>query len=85
MTLTLPPGSKFEQTYALAEEARGIVMQNPNVTLVYTAIGGGATGGNVFEPTGAAEVRKATLSIQLKPRGERVNASRRLRMSCAKR
>jgi len=71
VSLTLPPGSKFEQTYALAEEARHIVMQNPDVTLVYTAIGGGATGGNAFEPTGAPEARKATLSIQLKPKKER--------------
>lgn len=72
VTLTLPPGSKFEQSYALAEQARAIIMQNPNVTLVYTAIGGGASGGNAFEPSGASEVRKATLSIQLKPRAERV-------------
>ncbi len=71
VTLTLAPGSKFEQTYAMAERARAIVMQNPNVTLVYTAIGGGAAGGNAFEPTGAAEARKATLSIQLKERSDR--------------
>lgn len=71
VTITLPPGSKFEQTYALAEQARGIIMQNPNVTLVYTAIGGGTSGGNAFEPTGVAEARKASLSIQLKPREER--------------
>jgi multidrug efflux pump subunit AcrB len=71
ISLTLPPGSKFGQTYALAEQARNIVMQNPDVTLVYTAIGGGATGGNAFEPTGAPEARKATLSIQLKPKNER--------------
>ncbi|MBI5627176.1 MAG: efflux RND transporter permease subunit [Nitrosomonadales bacterium] len=73
ITLTLPPGSKFEQTYALAEQARAIIMQNPSVTLVYTAIGGGATGGNAFEPAGASEARKATLSIQLKPRNERIH------------
>jgi multidrug efflux pump subunit AcrB len=71
VSLTLPPGSKFEQTYALAEQARNIAMQNPNVTLVYTAIGGGATGGNAFEPTGVPEARKATLSIQLKSKNER--------------
>jgi len=71
VSLTLPPGSKFEQTYALAEQAREIVMRNSNVTLVYTAIGGGATGGNAFEPSGAPESRKATLSIQLKSRKER--------------
>ena len=71
VSITLPPGSKFEQTYALAEQARAIVMQNPNATLVYTAIGGGSTGGNAFEPAGVPEARKATLSIQLKPRDER--------------
>ncbi len=71
VTLTLPPGSKFEQTYALAEQARNIVIQNPNVTLVYTAIGGGTSGGNAFEPAGVPESRKAVLSIQLKPREER--------------
>ncbi|MFZ2541627.1 MAG: efflux RND transporter permease subunit [Gallionella sp.] len=71
VTITLPPGSKFEQTYALAEQARGIIMKNPNVVLVYTAIGGGSSGGNAFEPTGVAEARKASLSIQLTPREER--------------
>ncbi|GAB1235377.1 efflux RND transporter permease subunit [Ferrigenium sp. UT5] len=71
VTLTLPPGSKFEQTYALAEQARAIVMRNPHVTLVYTAIGGGAAGGNAFEPASTAEARKATLSVQLRERGER--------------
>jgi len=71
VTLTLPPGSKFEQTYQLAEQARNVVMNNPNVTLVYTAIGAGAAGGNAFEPTGVPEARKATLSIQLLPRKER--------------
>ncbi|MDD4911794.1 MAG: efflux RND transporter permease subunit [Sideroxydans sp.] len=71
VTISLPPGSKFEQTYAMAEQARKIVMRNPNVILVYTAIGGGATGGNAFEPSGTPEARKATLSIQLKERDER--------------
>jgi len=71
VTITLPPGSKFEQTYAMAERARAIVEKNPNVVLIYTAIGGGASGGNAFEPTGAAEARKATLSIQLKERDDR--------------
>ena len=72
VTITLPPGSKFEQTYALAEQARAIIMQNPYVTLVYTAIGGGTSGGNAFEPSGVAEARKASLSIRLTPRSERI-------------
>jgi multidrug efflux pump subunit AcrB len=69
--LTLPPGSTFRQTYAAAEQAREIVQKNPHVKLVYTAIGGGAAGSDPFAPRGAAEVRKATLTINMTPRSER--------------
>ncbi|MFA5083254.1 MAG: efflux RND transporter permease subunit, partial [Hydrogenophilaceae bacterium] len=69
--LSLPPGSTFEQTLASAERAREIVQRNPHVKLVYTAVGGGAAGGDPFAPQGAAEVRKATLTINLTPRKER--------------
>ncbi|MFA6972836.1 MAG: efflux RND transporter permease subunit [Gallionella sp.] len=72
VSLTLPPGSTFTQSYAMVEKARAILAANPNVTLVYAAIGGGSSAGNPFEPAGVSEVRKATLSIQLKPMGERV-------------
>ena len=71
VSLTLPPGSTFRDTYALVEQARTLIMQNPNATLVYAAIGGGTSSGNAFEPTGVPEARRATLSIQFKPRGER--------------
>jgi multidrug efflux pump subunit AcrB len=69
--LTLAPGSTFRETYALAEQARRIVEQHPHVKMVYTAIGGGASGSDPFMPRGAAEVRKATLTINLTPRKER--------------
>ena len=69
--LELPPGSTFRQTFATAERARAIVGKNPDVKLVYTAIGGGASGSDPFAPRGAAEVRKATLTINLTPRSER--------------
>jgi multidrug efflux pump subunit AcrB len=69
--LTLPPGSTFQQTLAAAEQAREIVQKHPHVKLVYTAVGGGASGGDPFAPRGAAEVRKATLTLNLTPRGER--------------
>jgi multidrug efflux pump subunit AcrB len=69
--LSLPPGSTFEQTLASAERAREIIQKHPHVKLVYTAVGGGAAGGDPFAPRGAAEVRKATLTINLTPRGER--------------
>ena len=69
--ITLPPGSTFKETLATAEAARGIVQKNPHVKLVYTAVGGGAAGSDPFVPKGAAEARKATLTINLTPRGER--------------
>ncbi|MBS0509707.1 MAG: efflux RND transporter permease subunit [Proteobacteria bacterium] len=69
--LSLPPGATLSESLAIAEQARTIVQRNPHVKLVYTAVGGGAAGSDPFLPRGAAEVRKATLTINLTPRQER--------------
>jgi multidrug efflux pump subunit AcrB len=69
--LSLQPGSTFKETFAVAEDARRIVAKNPHVRMVYTAIGGGAAGSDPFAPRAAAEVRKATLTINMTPRSER--------------
>jgi multidrug efflux pump subunit AcrB len=69
--LSLPPGSTFKETRAAAEAARAIVARNSHVKMVYTAIGGGAAGSDPFAPRAAAEVRKATLTINLTPRQDR--------------
>jgi multidrug efflux pump subunit AcrB len=74
--LSLPPGSTFAESLASAEKARAIVGQSPHVKMVYTAIGGGAAGSDPFLPRGAAEVRKATLTLNLTPRGERSGISK---------
>ena len=71
VSLSLAPGSTFAETLAVAEKARLLVEKNPQVKLVYTAIGGGAAGSDPFAPRGASEVRKATLTINLTPRSER--------------
>ena len=71
VTLTLPPGSRFADSYRAAEQARAIIEKNPHVTLVYTAIGGGNAGGDPFAPAGAGDVRKATLTLNFTPRQER--------------
>jgi multidrug efflux pump subunit AcrB len=76
VSIALPPGSTFQQTYAAAEQARVLVQKNPHVKLIYTAVGGGATGGDPFAPAGASEVRKATLTINMTPRGERKGLSK---------
>ncbi|RUP24704.1 MAG: efflux RND transporter permease subunit [Curvibacter sp.] len=69
--LELPPGSTLAQTRAAAEEARQRVMAVSEVKSVYTTIGGGSAGGDPFAPQGASEVRRATLTLQLAPRGQR--------------
>lgn len=69
--LSLPPGSTYQDSLQAAEAARRIIEQHPQVKLVYTAIGGGMAGADPFTPSGAAEVRKATLTINLTPREER--------------
>ena len=71
VSVTLPPGATLAETVAVAEQARTIVNANPHVKMVYTAVGGGASGSDPFMPRGAAEVRKATLTLNLTPRGER--------------
>ena len=69
--LSLTPGSTFQETRDVAEKARLVVEKNPHVKMVYTAIGGGASGSDPFSPRGASEVRKATLTINLTPRQQR--------------
>ncbi len=71
VTLNLPPGSTFDQSYRIAEQARGIVAANPHVTLIYTAIGGGNSGGDPFAPSGASDVRKVTLTLNFTRRQDR--------------
>jgi multidrug efflux pump subunit AcrB len=74
--ISLPPGSTFKQTLAIAEQAREAVQKNTHVRLVYTAVGGGTAGGDPFMPHGAAEARKATLTLNLTPRTERRGTSK---------
>jgi multidrug efflux pump subunit AcrB len=69
--LELPPGSTLAQTRAVAEQARQALAGVSTVRSVYTTIGGGSAGSDPFAGGGAPEVRRATLTVQLTPRGER--------------
>ena len=84
--IALPPGATFEQTNATAEAARAIVAKNPYVKLVYTTVGGGATGA---DPFGQRQRRGAQGDADHEPdaaRGtRRRHASRRSSSSCATR
>lgn len=69
--LELPPGSTLENTKAIAEQARRAVAGVQHVKTVYTTIGGGSAGTDPFASAGAAEARKATLTVLLADRGDR--------------
>ncbi|WP_431276182.1 efflux RND transporter permease subunit [Variovorax ureilyticus] len=69
--ISLAPGATLAQTTAMAEETRRRVMAIEHVRSVYTTVGGGSAGGDPFANFGTPETRKATLTIQLDPRGER--------------
>ncbi|MBS0444930.1 MAG: efflux RND transporter permease subunit [Proteobacteria bacterium] len=71
VTLTLPQGGSYAQTYAAAEAARRIVERNPNVKRIYTAVGAGKSGADPFTPVDAADIGRATLTLNLTPRRER--------------
>ena len=72
VSIELPPGSTFNDTFAAAERARALVSANPHVQRVYTAVGGGMSGVDPFAGGGGGgEVRKATLTINLTPRADR--------------
>jgi len=78
--LELPPGSTLEQTTAVAETARQLLSKVQHVKSVYTTIGGGAAGSDPFAPAGAAETRKATLTIllaerRMRPRKQGIEAN----------
>ncbi len=75
VALTLPPGSTFDQTLALVKQAEGLIGKHPHVKTIYTTIGGGASGADPFAPQ-TAEVRKATLTLNLTPRKERRGISK---------
>ncbi len=67
----LPPGSTLRDTRESAERARVLLQGVEHVKSVYTTIGGGSAGSDPFVSGGAAEVRRATLTIALSERGQR--------------
>jgi len=78
VTLLLPPGSTLADTHALAETARGVVLENSNVVSVYTAIGGSASSSGPDSASGSAGVGTAVLTMNLVPRGERDGLNRQV-------
>ena len=70
VTIELPPGSSLADSTAMAEQARVLLAQMPDVKQVFAAVGRGASG-DMFSAGSESDVRKANLTIQLTHRSER--------------
>ncbi|GAB1385444.1 efflux RND transporter permease subunit [Melaminivora sp.] len=72
VTLELPPGSKLQQTHALALQAAERTMAVGHIDSIYTTIGGGSAGADpAASSAAAADPRRATLTLRMAARGER--------------
>jgi multidrug efflux pump subunit AcrB len=80
LSIELPAGSTLAETEAVVREAIKILTEHPEVETVYAAIGTESSSGigAVLHGGGvsAGEVRKATVTVTLKPRGERDRSQR---------
>ncbi len=70
INVELPPGATLAETRAVAERARLAAMSVEGVTGVFSSIGGGSSG-DAFAPGGAAEARRAVLTVTTVHRDER--------------
>jgi hydrophobe/amphiphile efflux-1 (HAE1) family protein len=73
VALELQPGSTLEESLAVAEQARQLLAPMTDVKKVFTLAGGGGGGvsSGPMQESSAADVRKASLTLQLSTREER--------------
>ena len=69
VNVELPPGSTLEQTRRVAEAVRQRMSLFPDVVSTFTTVGEAQSDG--FAPAGSGDVRKATLTMQLRPHSQR--------------
>ena len=69
--LELAPGSSFNDTLAIAEQARKLLEKRKDIIKIYTSVGSGSAGSDPFAGGGINTVNKANLTLTLKPRSER--------------
>ncbi|WP_245290871.1 efflux RND transporter permease subunit [Methyloligella halotolerans] len=70
LSVELAPGASLAETDAVTRAAVAMLEKRPEVSSVYSAIGSEHSGRG-FGSTAAGEVRKATVTANLKPRGDR--------------
>jgi len=71
LSVELAPGATLAQTDAITRQAAAILMAEPEVASVYAAIGTQVSSGPGGGGGSSGSVRKATVTVNLKPRAER--------------
>lgn len=71
VNLELPPGTLLPETEALVLQATQRAMSVGHIQTIYSTIGGGSAGSDPMTGSGAADPRKATLTLRMTARGER--------------
>jgi multidrug efflux pump subunit AcrB len=84
LAIELAPGASLADTDTAARRAIDILKARPEVMSVYTALGTqAASSGSIGPESSSAEVRKATLTVNLRPRDERALTQQQFEASVA--
>ncbi|MBS1156117.1 MAG: family transrane transporter [Proteobacteria bacterium] len=70
VSIELAPGSTLDDTAKITRETSEILRRIPDITHVFASVGTASTGGGM-EASSNTEVNSATLTVDMKPRGER--------------
>ena len=70
VSVELPPGSTLKETHEAAERVRRLLADLPEITTVFSSVGGGLSG-DAFAVGAAPEARKAALTLTLVHRNDR--------------
>lgn len=71
LTIQLPPGTTLDETDAAVQRINAELMKRPEVEAVYSSVGSSTVSFGPGGGGGAGEVRKANLTVNLVPRGDR--------------
>ena len=71
LSIELAPGASLADTDATVRRATAILKDRPEVKSVYAELGTQTSSGGIGDESSSGEVRKATVTVNLKPRGER--------------
>ncbi len=83
LAIELAPGASLADTDAVVIRAIDILKARPEVKSVYAALGTQTSSGGMGDESASGEVRKATLTVNLKPRRERALTQQQFEASVA--